>query len=261
MANTISDSTLLEISIVDKGASGDGEDRPRIVIAKRDPIMLEDVMAKLSPEDQAVVMEALAAAAAPVEPMAEPEAAPVVDAPAAVEVEVEEKADEPEAPAMAKPEDEDKPAPVEVAKALENVSPEDRNMVLEAIEKRAILEKRVEALEGEKNLAKFTEIAKSMDALPGQTTEARASTLIEASKALKPETYATIEKALRDASEIIAKSAAMGETGSAASLTGEPMDKLQAIAKSLREADPKLTADGAMVAAAAKNPELYKATR
>ena len=171
-----------------------------------------------------------------------------------------EKAEDEEPAAEAKPDDEEKDEPMTVAKALQGVSDEDRAVVLEAIEKRDLLEKRVAELEDEKDAARFLEISKSMDAIPGKTDE-RAKLLQSVSKKLDAKTYAVVEKMLRDASETIAKSAGLEEIGSSAAVTGNAKERLEAIAKSLRESDPKLTAAKAKVQAAKQNPELYAESR
>lgn len=250
MPSVISQPSLLEISIVDKGASGDGDDVPRIVIAKRDTVekmmTLEDVLMSLPEDQKAVVMAALAEAAKPAEPMQQPEP------------EMPAKAEGEQPPPAPEKEDEEEPKmPMTVAKALEGVSKEDRAAVLEAIEKRQVLEKRVAELEADKELREFTEIAKSMDALPGMSTEQRAKVLIAAKKNLSAEDYSAVEKSLKDAATIVAKS--LGEVGSEAKGATDESARLDEIAKSLRAAEPKLTLEQARIKAMQEHPDLYEA--
>jgi len=246
MTNLLTDIDVVEISVVDKGASGDDEDRPRIVIAKRHKVekmmTLDEAMAGLAPEKQQAILMAVQEAAKPAAP-----AAP------AMPEKMEPEMPNPEAPEAPKPED-------EVAKAVAKMSDSERETVAKALEERVELSKRVQALEDEKETAKFVDIAKSMDALPGMTTDQRALVLKAASKSLDAKTYEAIEKSMRDAAVAISKGALLTEFGAEGG-DADADAQLTAIAKKLREEDSTLTASTARMKAMEQRPELYNAAK
>ncbi len=256
-----------EISIVDAGASGNEKVSPRIVIAKRrdrdaaklepglirkikqffakqqEPTMptLEEILAKMPEEDQAVVLAAIEAAKATPAPAPAP---PPVPAPAV-------------------------PTPEEMTKALEGL-PEPVRKALkakleagdDADDEREKLAKRVAKLEAEREFEGFVAKAKELPHLGGKSTEQIAKLLQSAATTMSNEDYEGVVKLLKSAEEAVSKSTLLRDAGSPFPADEDSPDgKLEAVAKQLQEKDPELTPQAAIVKAAEMHPELYNARR
>lgn len=152
----------------------------------------------------------------------------------------------------AKPAEDEKADPV--AKTLADLSPEAQEIFKANATRLEKAEKELEAL----RVAKATEtwVAKAR-ALDGaiEDPEAFGTTLREIAD-LKPELADAVEKALATAAERVAKGNLFKEVGHAGNAS-EPAARIAAIAKSLREADPKLSPAAAEALAWKNNPDLY----
>jgi len=268
------DLSVDEISIVDHGASGSGDDLPKIVIAKRkeqdapksnkglgkrfisqvmkifgkvQTMNLDDVLAELDDEKRAVILAAIEAAAQPAAPAAAP-AAPVVVAEPVAPV---ANAEGDPAPEPKKDEEE------EMAKVMKSL-PEAIRKRLEDAED---VKKRLDDIEERTEVAKFRSKAENLPFLAGESTDEIAKVMRVASGSLKPEEYATFEKLLGNRNEALKNHPLFddkGGRGNDAEMTAK--GKFEAIAKKLQESDPKLTKEQA-VAKAIKDPtnrELYQ---
>jgi len=279
--------TKLKISgvhFVDKGASGDDEDRPSIAIWKRKErqtmtaeqaiakfaklelpenaqAILEEIQGKLKPEQWAV-LELLFAQAGGVpapEPTKEPE--PKAEPEPMAEAEGDMPPTDPEAdPETEKEEDE------EAMKSLAKKHPEiaavlkaQEDRIAKAEKRADESEKRAEVEIEKRELAEMVEIAKSMPAIPGDTLEI-AKKLQVFKTMLTPEEFAkhlegqrAIDKALRANGSILK---AVGTGGS--DHQGEAAAELRKIADKLQESDPKLNKRVAMAKARRANPALSK---
>jgi len=259
MANQLFDIDVLEVSLVDKGASGDEDasHRPRIVIAKRciaakenSMKTVEEVLAGLDEEARATIMSALQSAAAPA-PVAAPAPAPVAPAPAAAmavpaKAEGEEKDEEEKPEEMAKRLI-DAGFAVDVAKRIV----EDRSELVE-------VRKQVAKLEDANELRTFVAKAAELDALPGMSTEDRGQLLMTAKRNLPEAAYTQLEESLKSAAVAVAKSAIFSEVGSGGAGDTSAMGELVSIAKALQEKDPTLSESASKMRASELNPALYE---
>jgi len=285
------------LSVVDKGASGNGRVSPKIVLIKRKGIggamgfiskwfgkdgklqkadamamkspkeLLEGAMDGIPEEKANVIMAAIAALVAEqggkVEPP-EPEPAPA------------EKQD-PE------PEKEPEMKPEEVAKALQSMTPEGRALIEKiAADNKAKdaamsdLQKSVktltEKLDGEvsKSLDRESlEKAKKTPHVPGEI-EKRAELLREADAKLSPAAAETLAKILGDADAVIAKSKLLGSEGTTGhdgnADADSPVAKAEALAKSRlqevrKSGNAKLTYEQVLDQVWEENPDLYREYR
>lgn len=219
------------IDLVDMGASGNAENRPKIVLAKRyaqeveKQMTIEEILAKLSPEERAVVEEALKGVAAKEFPP--------------------KKEEEP------KPEELMKSMPAPVRKAYELA-------MQKAAEAEEVSKKAAVVLEAAE-LKEF--VAKSADLkVVGASNDELGKALQQCAKRLDASQFATIEKVLKSCGEVVSKSDAFKEIGSAGNgAGGDPKAQLESVAKSLMAKDPKLTHDRAILEAAKQNPDLEAA--
>lgn len=264
-----------EISIVDAGASGNESVSPRIVIAKRrtdpevdetvftalvrklkqffvskqqEPTMptLEEILANMSDEEKSVILAAIEAAkAAPPAPPEQPVPTPPAPPPAAPSPEEMMKALK----------DSNLPEPVRKALEQQLEESEDDN-------EREELRKRVDQLEAEREFDGFVAKAKKLPHLAGKSTEQVAKLLQAASKKLEGKDYENVVKLLETADAAVAKSTLLRDNGSPLPADeNSPDGQLEAVAKSLREKNPELTKEAAMVKAAEEHPDLYAARR
>lgn len=280
-----------EISAVDKGASGDENVSPKIVIAKRHdetglsevekstigrlvdqikkfigadgasdgqgrvesmPPELDQILAKLPEEEKAVVLAAIEAAKAPAPQPAQP-AVPAVPAetPMVVKAEDEKMTEEEEQKVM-------KSLPEAVRKKIEAAQAEQKKTAEEVSKLRKELDDKNEREE----VAKFKAKADKLQYLAGKSTSEIAKTLRAASKSLDPKEYEAIEKMLKNANEAVQGSHLFMDAGnlghdSETTATG----KLESIAKRLCESDKNLTEQQALTKAYNENPELYSQAR
>jgi hypothetical protein len=262
-----------EISVVDKGASGNDKVSPKIVIAKRrekdddersiaaklveqfkkflgqsdgaetgkaeNMLTLDEVLANIPEEYRAVVLAAIEAAKKEVS-TPQPPAVPAqpVSMQADGEGEDEKK----------KEEELMKSLPEEVRKRLQTTSEEVAKLKKDLADK-------VEREE----VAKFRSKAAELNYLAGQSTEEIAKTLRAANKALTEKEYAAIEKLLKNANEVVKGSDLFKDAGAAGNDTdmSDPEAKILAIAKKLQEADPSLSESQAVSKAIQQNRDLY----
>lgn len=253
MASKLKSIAIDEVSFVDKGASGNDQLRPRVVLFKRkeqsvvdrivslfrksvedvvkeNPTMdIQSIMSKLSPEEQAFLKQAMAKADAP-------------------------------APAP-------KPAD-ELAKALAALPPEARKAIEDAEaakvakakadeDEKVELKKRLAKIEEDREIETFEKRAAEFAHIPGMSTAELAKVLRSSSKSLSADEFKKLEASLKSADDAVKKSNLFGEHGS--SVSGDPASaygKIQAIAKSLREKNPKLTEAQAVLEATEQHPEL-----
>jgi len=260
-----------EVSIVDEGASGNEDVKPKIVLAKKKDQpnrkadaswflsklrkifgkgismpTLDEVLAKLSEDEQKAILEAIATAKAePVQPPADP-ADPPVD-PVVPPV-------DPNAP----PPDPTLEEQEKIKKMISDLPEEIRKQVGEAKE----LKKRLDDIEERDAVAKFQEKAGRLQFLAGKSQTEIAKTLRAADESLTKEEYGTIEKLLSNANEVVKGSTLFTDEGNAGGDAENSAEaQIVAIGKSLREADPKLTGAQANAKATKENPELYKKYR
>ena len=115
---------------------------------------------------------------------------------------------------------------------------------------------RLEQLEKSAAMKEFTEVAKKYAPL-GENEEELAKTLYEMHKA-SPDNYDAYIKVLDKSLGIVEKSGLFAEVGKSAhgAAGGDTVDKVNAIAKSLLEADPSLTHEQAIAKAWENNPDL-----
>jgi multidrug efflux pump subunit AcrB len=249
------DLTVDEISIVDQGASGNEDAHPKIVIAKRhepkpdgkglgarfmsqvkklfgkvDPMNLDEILAKLTEEERAVILASIEAAKKQAQPVDAPKPPP---APAPVED--EEKVM--------------KSLPESVRKRLEEAQA--------AKEEVAKIRKELDERTEREEVTKFKAKAAKLPFLAGKSTEEIAKTLRAAAKSLPAAEYETIEKMLENANEAVKGSPLFrdaGARGVESEMTAQ--GKIEAIAKTLRESDPKLTQEQAVSKALSENKDL-----
>lgn len=150
-----------------------------------------------------------------------------------------------------------KPAEEEVdpvAKAVAEL-PEEAKAILKANETRlAKAEADLETFRVEKATAVWVAKARAFDGAI-EDPEALGATLREIAD-LKPELADAVEKALATAAERISKGNLFKEVGHAGDAS-EPATRISAIAKALREADPKLSQAASESLAWKNNPDLY----
>lgn len=259
MANLLRVKRIDEISLVDKGASGNATVKPAIVIAKRrssdvndkktegvlakilkaiglkaeSGMTLEEVLSKLGDAEKAVILNALEAAAMKAGP-------PMMPA------EEEEK-----------PEEEKRKATL--AKQLAELPDEIRKSLVDAEKAKgeaAELRKRLDAIEEEREMEAFTAKAKSMPFLAGASTVEVAKAL-RAVKRQSPGEYEKIVKVLELADTAVKSSKIFSAPGMHGSGPDEPVGKLHAIAKKLVSDGVAKTKHEAMGLALKDNPELY----
>jgi hypothetical protein len=264
-----------EISVVDKGASGNDRVSPKIVIAKRkekddddeqsvvaklveqfkkflgngatetgevkNMKTLDEILSAMPEEDRAVVLAAME--------QAKKEAAvpqqPAVPAPAPAVQPV----------AMAADEDEDKKKE-EMMKSLPEEVRKDFKATIEEVAK---LKKDLADRDEREEVAKFRGKASELQFLAGNSTEEIAKTLRAANKALSEKEYKAIEKLLKNANEVVKNSPLFKDKGNPGNDLdmSDPESKILAIAKEFRKADPNLTEAQAVSKAIKENQDLY----
>jgi hypothetical protein len=242
------------VSLVDKGASGDEETRPSIVLFKRrtKPMKIEKGMGVsqvvsaldelgLKPEQRDGVLKMMEAMMAP--------DAPAEEAPVA-----EEKADE------EKPEGE-APAAPPVEEEAEKMDDEEKDMQKRAdgiaklekkhAEEKAELAKRVKDLEDAAEMVKLEKRAAELEFLPCSGDET-----IDLLKKLgvDSEFLTKVNKAM-EASPILRVAGVEGEGDATASAT------LEKRIKTMQDAEPKLTKGKAKAAIFKADPELFRAVK
>lgn len=232
---------IKKVDLVDRGA-GEGV---AVTLFKRDsgtppreakPMNLEEIMALL-PEDAQAALAALLEGMKQ-KPADEGEPKPAEPAKAEGEMEDEEKQK------MEDEEDEEeaiKRLPLSVQKRLaEN---ED-------------LKKRLEKIEDERETEIFKRMAEDFRYVPGATIEELAQVLKGASKTLDQKYFDILTKVLGNANEAVKKSDVMAQHGTATP-SNSSINQIDAIAKGMQKADPKLNYSQAFTKALEQNPELY----
>lgn len=232
-------------STVDRGASGDNDHRPRIVLWKRAqlkkqepkmPMTLEEALATIKDEEvKAAIMEAIKAAAA------QPAPAPAPAAPAAP-VPLAQRDDLPE----------------DVRAELKKREDEEKRKE----EERIALQKRIADLEDK---TQRVEIAKrvrdTMPMLPGEESELVdiikrvCDTDAEAGKKLE-ERLVTLSKAMQESPLL----KAMGTSATDVN-DDSPEIELQKRAEELRKVKPEMSIQGARMQILSETPELYQRIR
>jgi colicin import membrane protein len=189
---------------------------------------IEDIMGKLTEEEQAIIQAAIEAAAEAGKLSAEEEK----------QADEEQKASEDDAEKMSDEEE-------EKTKEL----PED---VKKRLDKLAHLEKR------ERQAAKIEEFKKSMAHVP--VAPEVLVDAIEAVEAADKGAAEALSKALVTLSEVAKSSALFKELGTTSADEGEPMQQIEAIAKRL-QAEKSVPFSKALVMAAELHPDLYAKAR
>lgn len=151
-----------------------------------------------------------------------------------------------------------KPAEEEVdpiAKAVAEL-PEEAKAILKANEARLLkAEADLEAFRVEKATAEWVAKARALDGAI-EDPEAFGTTLREIAD-LKPELADAVEKALKTASDRVAAGNLFKEVGHTGAGPSDTESRVAAIAKALRDADPKLSQAAALAKAWTDNPDLY----
>jgi hypothetical protein len=262
MATTLTDLQLdlaELLSVVDKGASGNSELSPRIVLMKRQEI---DKAAPAAPAQAAP--GAAAPAAGALDEIKSKLTAMEWDAIVAWHQDEMAKAKAAEDVAEGEPEglmpmakSIDLPEPVR--KALEAKDAE----VLKMRTEKDAIEKRVAALEDERMTATY--IAKARDQMgyiPGATADELALVLKNAAKTLPAPSFEKLESILKLASTALSKSALYRESGAVGSADGSgAVERVEALAKAMVAREPKMSIQKARVAALDANPDLYREYR
>jgi hypothetical protein len=278
--NALIDLSVDEISVVDEGASGNEDAKPKIVIAKRrepeakdglgarfvaklkklfgkeeNTMNLDDILAKLSEEERAFllsIMEGLKAEAAPETP---PD-------PAAAEAAKQEGGGEGGGEGGAGDEDKDEMTAEQMAKVVKNLPPSIRKQIEDGKKAKSEtdeLRKRLDERDERDEVAKFRGKAEAFKFLAGQNLDEIGKLLRAASKAMTAKEYEAIEKLLSNANDAVKASPLfkdLGGRGNDSETTAE--GKLRGIAKALRDADPNLSAAQAVAKAREENPELRR---
>jgi len=170
--------------------------------------MLEEILAKLSEEEKAIILEAIAEAGKGKEGAEE-----------------EVKAEDPEKPEEEKAED---------PKDEEDKEDDEENKRLaEEVQKRESAEKRIAKLEERIELdAAEKRCAIEFNAIPTLSNRELATVLKSAKGSLEAKTYQKLEGALKSCNEVILKSDLFRESGSSASGNiGNPQSKINALAE------------------------------
>lgn len=298
---------IKEVSVVDKGANpgakvtlykrDEGNDMdPNLSLMQRlakffgftkapmpgaKPVDLSQVLAKLPPEDKALLLEALEAAGvpaaapapAPGQPLA-PGAQPPMNAPAPEQPPAQDpkappaKADEPPAPGKQPP-----AAPAPGTAPTGDVPDEEKEKLpmgksdeefAKVAGERDALAKRLADLESVEKRRTFTAKAEGFKHLPGASTAELADLLMKVADKLDAADAAKLDGVLKSASELIAKGAAITEQGSGAPGESVAKDgkeahgKLEGIARDLLSKGQAKTFEKAYTLACERNPSLYE---
>lgn len=265
-----------EVSLVDKGASGNARSKPAIVIAKRkvptmatkkqiadlakllatvgiklekkdgEPTMtIDEVLGALTPDQKDVILAALQMAASkPAEPA--PKAAPPADEPP------------PEKPAGDEPSPEEK-KPMPAMKRAD--LPEDVRKALDegeqAKQDAAELRKRLDAIEEKNEAAEFLAKAADLKYLAGASTAEISKALRAAKKSLDEKEYATFVKLLQNANEAVRTSKLFAVPGNPGDGEGDSTAQLDTIAKKMVADGKAKTYQEALRKALKENPGIY----
>jgi hypothetical protein len=225
------------LSVVDKGASGDEEHRPRILLMKRRKVSAEEntnmaktaeeILAALPEEDRAVLQDAMAALAA--KPLEEGKA-------------------------------EGGAQPVEEAKQDDaSASPEDDEQMVKLAKRADDLAKRVAQLEDEKTEVEFLKRAKELPHIPAVDSSELGSILKSANENLSVDHFAKLESIFKSVNEALSKSGLLAAVGvGGGSEPASPHEKLDMLAKRLKDEDPSLSMSRARMVVSDQNPELFQ---
>jgi len=167
----------------------------------------------------------------------------------------------PAEPVVAAADEGKKPSEEEMAKILANL-PEPVRKQLEEADKAKTetqeLRKRLDEIEERETVAKFRSKAEELPFLAGKKTDEIAKLLRAASEKMKPAEYQEIEKLLVDANRMVKESPIFLNSGSRGNdAETTARGQIEALAKKLRETDAKLTKEQAVSKALNENPELY----
>lgn len=239
------------VTLVDAGA-GIGVRIEAVKARQETPAMnMEQILAKLSPEEQAYVLEQIKAKP---EMEMEAESAALRDAKAG-EAAAKKRLAEIEAEAKMTPEQRDAAAmaalPEPVRKRLLDEKARSDKLEADLLAMREIETKRV-----------YGEKVAKMQAVIGASTDElvfalRAADALTAKSAGGKSPGEILTEALLKSSEAVAKT--LVTVGSSkVPVAGSAQAQMEAVAKKLREADPKLTEHGALIKAYRENPDLYK---
>jgi hypothetical protein len=252
------------LSVVDKGASGNDDLRPKIVLFKRagqpdqkpEPqpkiesivagvlkalgikkqeitkMTADEVIATLPEEQQAVMREALAAAALK------------TDDPAPEEKEMEGLSEKEKATVKSLPE-EHRGAVIKSLKA-KKADPE-----------KAELQKRVERMEAENEEKELRAVAKRFESVPGASNDERVS-LLKAAKAQGQEHYDAIVKQFEAMDRVVSKSEVFRTYGNPTVVEGSAVDEVEKGAAKLMAEDGKLSKGAARAKFLDNRPDLAK---
>lgn len=127
----------------------------------------------------------------------------------------------------------------------------------DAVEKAAKLEELLQAERGERIRRDFVAKAeKQFGAIPGKTA-AEIGLLLKSVHDVDAKAGEQLEELLTAANDVIAKSGLLAEAGSSKPSNGNAWERIEAIAKGIRDADPKVSVAKSMDLAMNQNPELY----
>lgn len=251
-----------EVSVVDDGASPGA----RITLWKRrsgvekSTMNLDEILSKLPEEQRTVILASIEAAQKAGMEAAKAEMQAAQPEPPKVEVEMQAPAVEPPKAPVEAEKSADAPMPEEIKKRLDA----ERAEVAKAKAERDALAKRLADIEDRDEQREYVAKAKEMP-LPGLVDDELATVLRSVAKGRAiPSALATkIEAVIKSASVALAKSKLLDDVGApgGGSDGDSPQAKLEAVAKSLKAADPKLSDAAAFTKAAELNPSLYAEAR
>ena len=165
------------------------------------------------------------------------------------------------------PETVEKAETVTISKAqMESIEKalKDTQEMLAKSEARALAAEAVAKAEAERReTEEFTKRAEALKSLPGVSTADLGALLLTISKAVPAETFEALETVLKAAHEALATGETLAETGTAstaASVSGDPIEKLTALGNEIAKAEGCTPAQG-FVKAYERNPELGEAYR
>lgn len=244
------------LSVVDQGASGNDEYRPRIVLMKRATARTETgtirsvlarIFRKQAAEDQSMTLEEILAE------LPEEKREVVLAA-------LEAAKGAGETAEKAKGGEDGKPKPEPTADELAK-----RTDLPEAVRKRLAeseaLAKRVASLEEVEVDRGFVAKAKGLAYLPGLPTEKLAKVLKSASRGMTADEFTDLEKSLASAAEAVKKSGLLKEIGTS---RDEPTESEAAVAemdaevKKVRDKSPDITREQAIVRIQKRSPDMYE---
>jgi hypothetical protein len=146
----------------------------------------------------------------------------------------------------------------EFLKSLEGMAPTVKDAFLKSQRRVAEAEAVAKSLVDEREAGEFEAMAKSLVHLPKVTPSEFGPVLRKAAASTDETTFGSILDVLKAADKAIAQSGLFREIGTGhGGTTDSALGSIEAVAKSLEEADPALTHAEAIVKAAEQHPDLY----